>query len=119
VRRLVDECVRSAVVEELRKSGHGVVYAAEASPRARDRALAEEAAATDRILLTDDKDFGEIVFRDNQRRFGVVLFRISPARWNLRWPKLQQAIFDYGDTLCISYTVIEEARIRIQPLEPE
>ena len=59
---LADECVHSPVVDELRNVGHDVVYAAEVARQTADVLLADEALREQRILLTEDKDFGEIVF---------------------------------------------------------
>jgi predicted nuclease of predicted toxin-antitoxin system len=112
VRWLADECVHAAVVRELRDAGHDVLYVSEQATQSRDLALVDTASADNRILLTDDKDFGEIVFREGRATNGIVLLRIPPARWRLMWPNLRDAISRHGDGLCQSFTVVEEGRIR-------
>jgi hypothetical protein len=86
------------------------------SPQTKDSLLGEIAAIEGWILLTEDKDFGEIVYRDMRHNLGVVLIRIAPSRWQLKWPRLQSAIADYGDALGTSFTVLDEVRTRSQPL---
>jgi hypothetical protein len=63
VKLLADEGVDAAIVTRLRSDGHDVVYVAELSPGITDEAVLELANANERILVTTDKDFGELVFR--------------------------------------------------------
>ena len=60
---VADEGVDRAVVERLRRDGHEVVYVAELSPSVADEEVLQEANARSAVLLTADKDFGELVFR--------------------------------------------------------
>jgi predicted nuclease of predicted toxin-antitoxin system len=64
VRWLADECVHSDVVNALRVAGHDVLYAAESARQTADTILIDEAHSRGRILLTEDKDFGDLTFRD-------------------------------------------------------
>ena len=74
-------------------------------------------AETDgRLLLTEDKDFGELVFRWRWPVPGLVLVRIEPQWSALRSDRLLAAIEHYGEGLKDRYTVIEEARFRSRPL---
>ena len=57
----------------LRADGHDVVYVAELSPSITDEAALDLANGDKRILVTADKDFGELVFRLRQVAFGVLL----------------------------------------------
>lgn len=69
-----------------------------------------------RLLLTEDKDFGDLVFRQARPVPGIVLLRIDTSRRLLKAPRLLAAIEQFSDTLLGRYTVIEEARIRSRPL---
>jgi predicted nuclease of predicted toxin-antitoxin system len=62
VRWLADECVDAGLVSHLRAAGHDVIYMAEVSPAASDARVLMRAQAERRILLTEDKDFGDLVF---------------------------------------------------------
>jgi hypothetical protein len=71
-----------------------------------------------RLLLTDDKDFGELVMRRRWRVPGVVLLRVPPERHDLAWRRLEAAITQLGDDLFGRYTVIDASRVRSRPLPP-
>ncbi len=79
MRFLADESCDFAVVRALREAGHEVVAIAEISPRATDEAVIEIALREERILLTEDKDFGRLVYAHRQITGGVLLLRF-PAR---------------------------------------
>ena len=74
---VADESVDRAVVERLRQDGHSVVYIAELSPGIPDEEVLYHANAQGALLLTADKDFGEMVFRQRLVHAGVVLLRLS------------------------------------------
>lgn len=116
MRWLADECVHAAVVRELRNAGHDVLSATDV-PQRSDQTLITAASADGRILLTDDKDFGEIVFREGRATSGIVLIRIAPSRWRSIWPMLSAAIVEHGKGLSARFTVLEENRIRSIPLQ--
>jgi hypothetical protein len=69
---LADECVDAAVVEGLRDAGHDVRYVAEGERALTDAEVLKIAAQENRILLTEDKDFGDLVFRGGYVVPGVV-----------------------------------------------
>ncbi|MGB6538585.1 MAG: DUF5615 family PIN-like protein [Xanthobacteraceae bacterium] len=68
------------------------------------------------MLLTDDKDFGDLVFRQGRSIPGVILLRIDPARHELKQRRLGTAIDLLGENLRGRYTVVEAARMRTRPL---
>jgi predicted nuclease of predicted toxin-antitoxin system len=116
VRWLADECVTASVVARMREVGHDVVYVAETDPSAPDSEVCRLAAHEQRLLLTEDKDFGELVFRWHRAAPGIVLLRIVSESRALKWPRLAAAIERYGEALFGRYTVVEESRIRSRPL---
>jgi predicted nuclease of predicted toxin-antitoxin system len=116
VRWLVDECVDVALVAHLRSAGHDVIYMSDAAPRATDVEVMERAHRDRRLLLTEDKDFGDLVFRQALPVPGIILLRIDPARHSLKRDRLQAAVERFGEELFGRYTVIEAARFRFRPL---
>lgn len=60
---LVDECFDIKLVKSLRDAGYDVAYIIELAPSITDREVLEIAYQQERILITEDKDFGELVFR--------------------------------------------------------
>ena len=76
MRFLVDESTGAAVAEFLRGQGHDVVAVAEITPQAIDQDILQSALADQRIVITNDKDFGDLVFRSGLAHAGVVLLRL-------------------------------------------
>lgn len=74
---LVDESVGKSIVDELRQNGHNVLYVAEFAPSIDDGAVLHQANLNRALLLTEDKDFGELGFRQGLLRMGVILIRLS------------------------------------------
>lgn len=60
---LADECCAARLVGALRDHGHDVLYAAETMQGKPDRSILRRAYDERRLLLTEDKDFGELVVR--------------------------------------------------------
>ena len=74
---VADEAVDRAVVERLRQDGHEVIYVAELSPSVSDEEVLRQAHGRNAVLLTIDKDFGDLVFRQGLAHYGVVLLRLA------------------------------------------
>jgi predicted nuclease of predicted toxin-antitoxin system len=116
VRWLVDECVGAAQVARLRAAGHDVVYMAEVAPVRSDTAVLDWAQTDGRLLLTEDKDFGELIVRRGGRVPGLVYLRVDPTLHELRARRVETAIALFGDNLFGRYTIIEAARFRSRRL---
>jgi uncharacterized protein with PIN domain len=72
---LADECLDIALARALRAEGHNVAMVAEVCRGAEDARVAEFALIEKRILLTEDKDFGQLVYAYGQGMLGVVFLR--------------------------------------------
>jgi predicted nuclease of predicted toxin-antitoxin system len=107
---------RAPLVAFLRTGGYDVLYVAEAAAGLSDADVVELALREQRLLLTEDKDFGDLVFRRERAVPGVVLLRIAPENYALRSVRLEAAIERYSDGLFGRYTVIEEGRFRSRRL---
>ena len=79
MRILADESVEGEVVARLRSQGHDVAYILGASAGIRDDEVLARANAEDRVLLTEDKDFGDLAFLYGNRSSGLVLLRAHGA----------------------------------------
>jgi predicted nuclease of predicted toxin-antitoxin system len=91
------------------------LHGGDSARRIRSRAIAR-AHHDGRLLLTEDKDFGELVFRWNWPVPGVVLLRIDPEKNLLKWVRLRAAIETFGERIYGRYTVVEATRFRSRPL---
>ncbi|MGH6798488.1 MAG: DUF5615 family PIN-like protein [Roseiarcus sp.] len=116
MRWLADECVDAALVARLRAAGHDALYVAEIASGANDAEVLRRAHDDRRLLLTEDKDFGELVVHSGMPALGLVLLRLAPENRALKWTRLEAAIMQFGERLLGRYVVIEEARFRSRPL---
>jgi predicted nuclease of predicted toxin-antitoxin system len=112
VRWLADECVGAPLVTSLRSLGHDVLHVAEIAAGLSDLDVIGLAAREKRILLTEDKDFGELVFRRKHPVPGLVLLRIVSEYAALKTVRLAAAIDHHGEKLFQRYLVIEKGRFR-------
>ena len=74
---VADEGVDRQIVERLRADGHSVLYVAEMAPGITDDVVLSRANQESALLLTADKDFGEMVYRQYRLASGVVLIRLA------------------------------------------
>jgi predicted nuclease of predicted toxin-antitoxin system len=113
VRFLADESCDFAAVKALRAAGHDVSAVAELSPRAEDDFVLALAHSDQRVLLTEDKDFGKLAYANRKKTGGVVLIRFPAGARST----LEQAIIDVvavlGDRMIGAFVVVEPGRARV------
>lgn len=114
MRILADENVESEIVASLRSQGYSVTYIKETLPGAEDPSVLQAAFETDTILLTNDKDFGELVYRKGLHSNGVILLRLGKFRASEKFDLLSSVISEHEDDLIGAYTVISETSVRIR-----
>lgn len=74
---LADEGVDRPIVEQLRRDGHDVIYVAEMEPGIPDDIVLQQANEHQALLITQDKDYGELVYRRGLAHRGVILIRLA------------------------------------------
>lgn len=85
---------------------------AEQAPGSDDGAVLSRAAASEALLLTADKDFGEIVFRQGRASCGVLLLRLSGLPNARKAELVAGAVARFGDELRGAFTVVTPGAIR-------
>jgi predicted nuclease of predicted toxin-antitoxin system len=115
MRFIVDESSGTAVIQYLRSAGHDVLAIAEEMPQATDYDILIRAAGEGRILVTNDKDFGELVFRSGQAHRGVLLLRLHDESATNRVKMVKAVLVRYASRLEGSFTVATEGAVRIRP----
>jgi predicted nuclease of predicted toxin-antitoxin system len=113
---LAGENLARDIIAWLRASGHDVLYAADAAPGTSDSVWAVRAEQEDRILLTADKDFGELVFRDGLSSHGVVLLRLDDLTVSEALSRLQSVWSVVEANPTGQFIVITEKKVRVRPL---
>lgn len=113
MRFLADESCDFGVVRALRAAGHDVEAVADIAPRADDTAVIALALREERVLLSEDKDFGQLVYAEGRPSAGVVLIRF-PARARQRLPEaIVELVRQQGERLAESFAVVSPRRSRI------
>jgi predicted nuclease of predicted toxin-antitoxin system len=116
VRFLVDECCDAALVDGLRADEHDVVYAVESMRGAPDGDVLALAVREHRILITEDKDFGELVYRLQRPAHGIVFLRFEFSEREAKLARLRSVVADEEARLAAAYVVLEPDKLRIRPL---
>lgn len=119
MRILADENVARDVVAWLRSTGHDVLFAAEVRAGAADVDWAARAEAEQRVILTSDKDFGDLVFRDRLASGGVVLLRLEDLRVAEILARLQAVWSVVEANPSGRFIVITESKVRVRSLLPD
>lgn len=116
MRLLADENVIGDAVRLLRQCGHDITWILEISPGISDEDVLARAQADDRILLTLDKDFGELAFRMRKpASSGIVLLRLASVPAG-EAATLIARVVESQPTWARTFTVVTKDRIRIIPL---
>lgn len=112
MRFLVDECTGPAVAKWLRLQSHDVYSVFDDARGMSDDDILKVAIDDDRILITNDKDFGELVFRERRSHRGVVLLRLANERSTQKIEVLDRLLVQYADRLAGRFVVVSESQIR-------
>ena len=112
---VADEGVDRPVVERLRRDGHHVVYVAELSPSVADEEVLQRANEGNAVLLTADKDFGELVFRQGLVHSGVVLLRLAGLANATKAEIVAEVCRTRTAELIGAFSVISPGQVRIRP----
>ena len=116
MRLVADENVPLQAVELLREKGHDVLSICESLPQTADEDILEIAEKDKRIVLTFDKDFGELAFCSNlPASSGIVLFRIPLLSVNYLTATIVEAIESRSDWAG-HFAVVEPGRVRMRKL---
>ena len=110
-----DENVDAGIVSALREAGHAVTYVRELDPGIDDERVLRLADSQGALLLTSDKDFGELVFRQRLLHSGVILFRLAGLPLDIKAKILVSALATHVRELPTAFTVIGPRSLRIRP----
>lgn len=116
MRLLADENLHAGLVAWFRSNGHDVAYAAEFHGGAPDEDVLRRARDENRIVVTDDKDFGDLVVHRRLSTAGVLLLRqldpslsVRIARLATHWPQIERSLPGH-------LVVVGERKVRVRSL---
>jgi predicted nuclease of predicted toxin-antitoxin system len=113
---IVDESAGIAVAQYLRGIGHDVFAVTETMPQAEDNAILIKAVSEGRVLITNDKDFGDLIFRSGHAHHGVLFLRLQDESAASRVRVVKAVLNQYADFLKMNFIVATERRVRIRHL---
>ena len=95
----------------MRKLGYDIISIAEESPSIRDEEILTNAYLTERIILTNDKDFGDLIFLNKLQHKGVILFRLKSENVKDKIKAIDSLLKHYQDKLFGSFVVVDEEKV--------
>jgi len=112
VKLLIDSCVWQGAVREMRANGHDVSWVREWDRDPGDEAILARAAAEGRVLVTLDKDFGELAIARRKPHAGIIRI-VEDSVW--LHAGLCQRVLDThaADLAGGAVTVVQDGRIRV------
>ena len=116
MRLCANENLPEDCIVRLRQEGHDVLWIRESAPGSADDAVLARAATEERLLITFDKDFGELVFRRGAKAsHGVVLFRIPQPSAAAVAERVAMTLASRDDWSG-HFSGVEDFTIRMRPL---
>jgi predicted nuclease of predicted toxin-antitoxin system len=114
LRFLADESCDFAIVRALRAEGYDVLAVSEVMQRSDDRELIEQASRERRILLTEDKDFGWLVYVSYTDSAGVILIRFPGDARQTLVDVFMHLVHTQGQELSGAFVVVQPGHIRVR-----
>ena len=112
MRFLVDECTGPIVADWLRSRGYDVFSVYDSARGLDDDSVIEKAFAENWILITNDKDFGERVYREHRLHHGVILMRLNDERAKSKISVLKRLLENHIERLPEQFVVVTEKKVR-------
>jgi len=111
---VLDESVDAPIAVRLKKDGHSVICVWESAPGISDDQVLDLTNEQQAILITADRDFGELVFRLQKVPYGVILIRLSGLSLEKKTEIVSKAVAEYGEELSESFSALKPGLIRIR-----
>src|SRR4051794_29291914 len=112
MRFLVDECAGPSVARWLASQGHDVFSVFDSARGISDVEILERALADERIVVTNDKDFGEHVFRLRRHHAGIILLRLADNKSAKMIEVLEKLLANHAGWLPNHFVVVTETQVR-------
>ena len=116
IKFLADVNVEKPLVDYLSKQGYDIKWIPDYNCKMLDEDLLQLANEEKRIFITNDKDFGDLIFLQKKLSVGTILFRVKGQKTEEKIKLMKKILMGYCDKLLNHYIVITKAKIRIIPL---
>ncbi len=111
---LLDENIGKRVYLWLKEKGYDIVSIIEESPGIEDIKILKRALKENRIVVTLDRDFGRLIFKNSNKHVGVLLLRLKEESAKNIFNTIVRVINQYGEKIKGKFTVVTESRVRIR-----
>ena len=105
---IADENITDLLVATLRSQGYYVTYIKESARGSLDPAILAAATQSNQLLITNDKDFGELVYHRGHAHSGVLLVRLSKLTVEEEAEEVARLVQEQGENLLGAFTVIKQ-----------
>ena len=119
MRFLIDENLSSSVKAWFESKGFDVIHARDVAPGTSDSEWISRSASEARIIVTLDKDFGDLAFAANQRPRGVILIRVKPLEMSRVLRRLDEVWPIIAEELDNHFIVVGNHSVRMRPMPPD
>lgn len=113
---VADESVDQPIVLRLRQSAHRVEAITESTPGLSDEQVLRVAKEQAALLLTQDRDFGELVFRLGRASDGVLLIRLHGLTAADKASRVDAALASHAEQMAGRFSVLTPQTLRIRAL---
>lgn len=113
---LVDECAGKKLCSQMALSGLDTIYVGDIMKGATDEEVIEYAEKEKRIIITNDSDFGKLVFRKKIKSWGIILLRLKRDIPSERIIYIGKIIKEFPDKLEGRFVVVSDDKIRIRKI---
>lgn len=113
---LADENIPLEVVSTLKKEGMNIRSVIEIGYGLKDETILKLANKENMVIITFDKDFGEIVFKDRKKSKGIILLQFHPQSIGYIISVLRN-VLALDINFSKSFLVAETGRVRVIPLD--
>ena len=111
---VADESLDGAIVQRLRQNGHELISIAEMQPGIEDPDVLAISRNEDAMLLTADRDFGDLVFRQHLLHRGILLVRLEGLSPDQKAELVSEALTTHGQEMSGSFAVLTRDSLRIR-----
>jgi predicted nuclease of predicted toxin-antitoxin system len=111
---VADESVDFGIIKGIRQKGFQVLSITEDFSGIKDQEVLNIAVKNNSLLLTEDKDFGELTYRLRLEHKGILLIRLSDLPRNERIRLVIETMELHSDTLENNFSVLSNRGLRIK-----
>lgn len=112
MRFLIDECTGPRVAKWLQDQGYKVFSVYHQAPGLSDDEVIEKAFIEKWILITNDKDFGEKVFREKKPHWGIIFLRLEDERATSKIETIRRLLDNHKNQLANNFITVTETKVR-------